>query len=410
TLWANLDGMARIAQKGLKDAQGNVERLVSQRKQRKMYSDYYFNTNLPYSYSYWEIMDHFPVDDPKNVFESVLLGIAYESKIPMKTVIDLPTELYNTYLSFSADFDKGKMVSSVKFETTPERQKKLESIIADAVNVKDLYPYVPTEGLIMLSSVKTNYPKLYTLTEKRIDKLLKSVDNPEISKLMKHLNKLADGSGIIAVNILDEKEAPFVTLIASVKDNKGIQELLKDMVREGYLRKEGKYYYLDELVIFFEDNVMICTTNHNNYKKSNRNLEGTLARQMNKNPFNMTMDFTALKDLTDDLSDEEEDALDMLNKLNALVKTDGKTSNELKVELTFSDKKHNCLKQVKEYLSDNDDFWKDMTEEIMYTVSYMAEREDESQSYGRQPMVEDETTSVEEVTPAPADTLLEHNY
>ena len=410
TLWANLDGMARIAQKGLKDAQGNVERLISQRKQRKMYSDYYFNTNLPYSYSYWEIMDQFQVDDPKNVFESVLLGIAYESKIPMKTVIDLPTELYNTYLSFSADFDKGKMVSSVKFETTPERQKKLESIIADAVNVKDLYPYVPTEGLIMLSSVKTNYPKLYTLTEKRIDKLTKSVDNPEISKLMKHLNKLADGSGIIAVNILDEKEAPFVTLIASVKDNKGIQELLKDMAREGHLRKDGKYYYLDELVIFFEDNVMICTTNHNNYKKSNRNLEGTLARQMNKNPFNMTMDFTALKDLTDDLSDEEEDALDMLNKLNALVKTVGKTSNELKVELTFSDKKHNCLKQIKEYLSDNDDFWKDMTEEIMYTVSYLAKRRDESQSYGRQPMVEEEVAPVDDTTPATADTLLEYNY
>ena len=29
--------------------------------------------------------------------------------------------------------------------------------------------------------------------------------------------------------------------------------------------------------------VMICTTNNNNYKKSNRGLEGTLAREMNKN-------------------------------------------------------------------------------------------------------------------------------
>jgi len=212
------------------------------------------------------------------------------------------------------------------------------------------------------------------------------------------------------VNILDEKEPPFITLVASVKNNKGVQDLLKEMNREGRLRKDGKYYYFGNLAVFFEDNVMICTTNHNNYKKSNRNLEGTLAREMNKNPFNMTMNFTAIKDLTDELSDEEEDALDMLNKLNALVKTDGKTSNELKVELTFSDKKHNCLKQIKEYLSDNDDFWKDMTEEIMYTVSYMAEREDESQSYGREPMVEDETTSVEEVTPATADTLLEYNY
>jgi len=109
------------------------------------------------------------------------------------------------------------------------------------------------------------------------------------------------------------------------------------------------------------------------------------------------------------LSDEEEDALDMLNKLNALVKTDGKTSNELKVELTFSDKKHNCLKQIKEYLSDNDDFWKDMTEEIMYTVSYMAERRDELDRYEMEPMPYDETT-VEESTPVPADTLLEHNY
>jgi hypothetical protein len=228
----------------------------------------------------------------------------------------------------------------------------------------------------MLSSVKTNYPKLYALSEKRIDKLLKSIDNPEISKLMKHLNKLADGSGIIAVNILDEKEPPFITLVASVKNNKGVQDLLKEMNREGRLRKDGKYYYFGNLAVFFEDNVMICTTNNNNYKKSNRGLEGTLAREMNKNPLNMTMDFAVLKDLKHVFSDEEEDALEMFAKLNANVKTNSGTPNELKVELTFSDKKHNCLKQVKDYLSDIDNFWDEITKEIMYSVSYRAERDD----------------------------------
>ena len=376
TLWANLDGMARIAQKGLKDAQGNMERIISQYKQREMYRNYYYESDYRYYYDYWDIMDQFRVDDPENVFESVLLGLTYDAKIPMNTAIDLPTELYNTYLSFSADFDKGKMVSSVKFETTQEKQKKLESVINDAVNVKDLYPYVPTEGLIMLSSVKTNYPKLYALSEKRIDKLTKSITNPEISKFMKHLNKLADGSGIIAINILDEKEDPFITLVASVKNNKGVQDLLKDMGREGMLSKDGKYYYLDDLIFFFEDNVMICTTNNNNYKKSNRGLEGTLAREMNKNPLNMTMDFAVLKDLKHVFSDEEEDALEMFAKLNANVKTNSGTPNELKVELTFSDKKHNCLKQVKDYLSDIDNFWDEITKEIMYSVSYRAERDD----------------------------------
>ena len=404
TLWANLDGMARIAQKGLKDAQGNVERIISQHKQREMYRNYYYDSGLRYYYNYWDIMDQFRVDDPENVFESVLLGLTYDAKIPMNTAIDLPTELYNTFLSFSADFDKGKLVSSVKFETTQEKQKKLESVINDAVNVKDLYPYVPTEGLIMLSSVKTNYPKLYALSEKRIDKLLKSIDNPEISKLMKHLNKLADGSGIIAVNILDEKEPPFITLVASVKNNKGVQDLLKEMNREGRLRKDGKYYYFGNLAVFFEDNVMICTTNNNNYKKSNRGLEGTLARKMNKNPFNMTMNFTAIKDLTDELSDEEEDALDLLDKLNAIVKTNGNTSNELKVELTFSDKKHNCLKQINEYLNDSDDFWKGITEEIMYSVRYLAEREDEYPRNERKLMPPPEST-VEETAPVYTDTV-----
>jgi hypothetical protein len=67
------------------------------------------------------------------------------------------------------------------------------------------------------------------------------------------------------------------------------------------------------------------------------------------------------------------------------------------------------LKQVKEYLSDNDDFWKDMTEEIMYTVSYMAERRDELDRYEMEPMSVDETT-VEETTPVPDDTLFEYNY
>jgi len=376
TLWANLDGMAHIAQKGLKDAQGNVNRLISQRKRRDELIDYYYENNLYHFYRYWEFMDQIRVDNPENVFESVLLALVYDGKIPMDAVIDLPTNLYKTYFSFSADFDKGKLVSSVKFETTPERQKKLESVITDAVNVKDLYPYVPTEGLIMLSSVKTNYPKLYALSEKRIDKLTKSITDPEISKFMKHLNKLADGSGIIAINILDEKEDPFITLVASVKNNKGVQDLLKDMGREGMLSKDGKYYYLDDLIFFFEDNVMICTTNNNNYKKSNRGLEGTLAREMNKNPLNMTMDCAVLKDLKHVFSDEEEDALEMFAKLNANVKTNSGTPNELKVELTFSDKKHNCLKQVKDYLSDIDNFWDEITKEIMYSVSYRAERDD----------------------------------
>jgi len=206
------------------------------------------------------------------------------------------------------------------------------------------------------------------------------------------------------VNILDEKEPPFITLVASVKNNKGVQDLLKEMNREGRLRKDGKYYYFGNLAVFFEDNVMICTTNNNNYKKSNRGLEGTLAREMNKNPFNMTMNFTAIKDLTDELSNEEEDALDLLDKLNALVKTNGNTSNELKVELTFSDKKHNCLKPINEYLNDRDDFWKGIMGEIMYSVRYLAEREDEYQRNERLLEPTDEST-VEETAPVYADTL-----
>ena len=389
SLWVNLDNMARTTVKGFKEAEPVVQKLISQREEYERMNDYLYYMNYNY---YWNYLSNYDYSYPSNLFEKILFEAVYNNEIPLEIIKDIPTNFYNTYLTLYADFQKGMLKSDVKIEMSSDRRKKLKTIIKNSPNIKNIYPYVPIDGLVLTGSVQTNYPQAWNLFEKRIKKFAKDNADSDLNMYLKHCNKLLDGSAVYSVNILNEGEPPFITLIASVKNNRGIEEILKELERNGEVYKVGKYYHIDgNATIFFEDYMLIATTNYNNYKKSERGLKGNLASMINKKPLSMTLDFAAMNNLLSDLSHPVEDALDLLSNLDVKAVTNGGTPDELTLQLSFNDKKTNSLKQIKDYVTNYNDFWKDFSEYLMYTVSGLIEETRDNNEYSEHQDFEDNT-------------------
>lgn len=356
SLWINLDGIAKVADQGFKDAKPKVEKMIEQMKQYDAAMQD-FRANYIYYYSNGIYQPNLPtLDRPGNVFENILYE-ATNSSGDADYLIKQIKQLDKSSAIVFADFEKGEFVSGVKAFVSPEQQKKLRGIESKLVAIKPLAKYIPKDGLVSTAAIQVNYDKAWSLSEDQIKKLLKKTPPPELDKLLKQAKTLCDGSFIISMNHPGKKKEPFFTIVASTKKNRGIEDILQQQVKEGNIRKEGKLYFQSDLSVFFEGDVMVLTTDYREYKKSEYGLDGKSLKALDSKPLAMFFDMPALVDIAgDEMENEVEDLLNMIKSISVKSKLHNGIPDEISVEIQMTDAKKNSLKVLWDRLAEEDIF------------------------------------------------------
>ncbi|PKN78361.1 MAG: hypothetical protein CVU48_08555 [Candidatus Cloacimonetes bacterium HGW-Cloacimonetes-1] len=344
SLWLNLDAISNIAYTGFKDAKQSVATI---REQRRSYgqavNDYY--TNYYNNYYYGVPFPQPPTAaQPANLFENILLESHYDDSYvdvalgQLKQLKDSSTLMY-------VDFNKGKIICGVKGETGSETRKKIKPIFSNAPGIDKLVEHIPKDGLIAATALNLNYDKLWTLSEAQIKKLIAKNTDTDMNELVKYAGKFLDGSVIISVNIPGQDKRAFYTAIASTKKNQGIESFVKKLTKDGVLQKQGKNYTSGDMTIFFEDGVIVLTSDYREYKKSEKGLASYELKIINSKPSGSYLDIKSLLDVSSKNMDRKvENALEAFSGITMQSKTSQGIPDELQVNVLLSDKKDNSLK------------------------------------------------------------------
>jgi len=295
----------------------------------------------------------FEVDYPQNIFEEFLLETSSGEVFTPDLIIKNIKNFSQSSLVAYADFIKGKMVTGVKGYYPPEQQKKLDGIMKGLAGVKSLAAHIPKDGLVATAALQMNYNKLWSLSEKSLKELIAMDTTDEVQQMMKHAKTLVDGSLLLSMNTAGKRKEPYFTAVASIRQNRGVENILKQMVREGNLEKEGKNYLIGDIVIFIEGDKLILTSNYREYKKSDYGLDSKQLARIASRPLGIFFDVASLLDLAGNQIDKDaENILETFESMAVYTKTSKGIPDELYIEVNMQDKKQNSLKVLWELLQD----------------------------------------------------------
>ncbi len=359
--WVNLDAIAEMFLKGLRDARPNVAKMVRQRQEYRNWQQQYYNNYYNYYNTYgYGSYGQPEMDYPKNIFEQMLLSAEEEGSGNWVKKLEEELKAYrgSSVLAY-ADFDRGRVVAGVKSNLSKAQKDKMKGILSGLADLKGLARYLPNEDLISCGSLQMNYSRLWEMYGRQAQDALKESLGEEAGKFTKHLNTLFDGSGVICVNSSGKEEEPYFTVAVSTRRNQGVKSLLKNYADEMGLEKKGNRYesQYGNIAILEEQDCLILTSDYKEYKKAELGLRSEQLKHLKGGPLAGYFSMAALTEAAgDEIEGEIKDVLDQFVDAVVSSGSSGGVPNVLTVEVNLTDKKQNSLKTLMDILQDQELF------------------------------------------------------
>lgn len=320
----------------------------------------------PYSGSYgFPSYPEYSGPQAKNMYEKILdeanYGVDEQGTDIINELIDqLKLLKGSSFLTYS-DYTKGKVLTSLRFTPSGELRRELQGIFEKLGDVKSLAKYLPREDLVGTATYRMNVAELWSFAERKMKKTLTAVGKEVGDKTMKRMKRIFDGSIVASVNVGDGKEKiPYFTMVGSIRKNTGIKDVIKDLAQDGDYKKSGTAYkneYGDDAFII-EGDVVIWTSDHAQYKRSER---GVNTKELNKSislPVGAFLDIAKMLETVEDWMDD--DVQSMLEEyLDIQVKcvSHNGLPDELVIVTNMKNKKENSLKVLWDMSKDNLENW-----------------------------------------------------
>lgn len=376
-LWSNDGLIVNVIEKGLKQARPRMAELIKEKKRyqasynsylrRKEAYDDYYHYGLGYYYENyynpptWDYDASFSAANAQNPFEKIMeLVMDYDQNFDWDSVEKILTKLKATKGMSSlyyVDFKKGKLDAGFELALSDEQIRLFKDIFANSQSPARLAAYLPKEDLLMAFTLSFNMPALGKLFGKLPKEALDSAFN-EIGgmlgykgqeDLLKDFKKLCDGPVFATVNAgSGSRDEPLITLAMSVKNNNGIKTILNKLADNDLLEKDGKVYKVNDVAIFFKEDVLILTSNYKQYNKSELGLDKKQIARVDSDFVGCYLDFEAMQDSDMFGSQMNSSLIKAIRNYKISSKKKDDFPQRISFEINFSDKKANAFKTIVE--------------------------------------------------------------
>lgn len=402
SIWVNTERLASITEKGFKDAKPRVKEMQKKRAayyeqvakyraareryyqqmRNYMYSDYYY-----YGYGYPQFNMEYPkmdYDPPRNVFEQVLLEFDEDSFISTDEIIGLVSEFRSSSYIVYADFKKGSIKVGIDSDFSPTQEKKYGKIMQTISGTAKLAKYLPKERQFATGVFQGSWDEAWKVFGKQVNRI---IDEPQskvdqynmesgadnLERYTKHLKNLCEGNLMASVNIgAGKQKYPFISIAGHVKKNKGALDILKQLDRDKTYKKSGNAYKAKygSSAFVVNDDVIVWTSNYEQYKKSEQGLESKSIRGLKSSPLGAVIDLAKLVTLAEDkmnLDRDTEDILEQLVDVRLETKMHKGLPAKIEAELRLKERKKNSLKVIWEIITDKTDIMENL-DDIFYVI------------------------------------------